>query len=444
MDRYQEIARKVRILVGDNQTEKAIEFLLEEQTSQFETTLRNLESRYKRTTKANLSGTIDHNSFSIELNKINDSLLHLANEIENYPNKIQTIEKKKSYKKRSAIAFIVLISICLTTGWIISFNKEKKKKNAEIACAKKWENCLKSGDITTYQQFIKSPNCTNDSLINIANDSIDVITMQKAWLLAKNTNKFEAYVAFFSKYPNFNISPSDAEQLKLIVEGRFNTYYRFDGNTQDAVGENNGKGFHATIEDNYNVDRFDRDKKAYMFNRSKFFDSERIEVPTLIKDSLKTYSISLWVKFTRESDGGVLFGQYQEKKWWKHHARYNHKITLNPNSVKLDEFLPSGQELNQELSTPLTIGQWHHIVITRGPQSAYFYLDGELIDASDYDETYTGKEDTGKIKTAFIGGTIRDGKLISSFRGRIDDLGFLSATLTEEEVQFIYNVQKVN
>ena len=87
MEKYEELKKKVRNLISQNKTEKAIELLAKESLSAIDKKLILLNGRLKKLKDDETFGVIDDDEVRQEINKINLSILDLAEEIEMEPKK---------------------------------------------------------------------------------------------------------------------------------------------------------------------------------------------------------------------------------------------------------------------------------------------------------------------------------------------------------------------
>lgn len=467
MKSYEKLAKEVRLLIGDDKTQKAIELLIQEEIDVAKKELIILKGRFSKLKRNQLSGTIAISEATLEYNKINDSLLNIADEIEKY-SKVTT---PSSLRRKNYIWLIPTILVLAIVVYALVFFIESKDRKA-------WEESKDLNTIPAYKAYIT--NFPEGDSIAEAQNNIKQLeyelnqeerdNIMSAWKRARNLNTVDSYKTFINSYPNADsisnasfyikriedwkkaiaIKSFDSmskfysmypkydsirfriEELKPIVEKKFMTFFRFDESTEDVFGKNNCK---ASVKSTFNVDRYNSDNKALDLDGKKDY----LKASNLVfKDvSSNRYSISLWVYFPRHEHGGTLFGQFPNKG---SHGRKNHYTELYPKKLLIDEFLPGGRHLDSKLS--LSARKWNHIVIARDLQFVFFYLNGEKIKTYPYVEKYTD-DGLGKISEAYIGATIDSkGQMTNHFTGIIDDLGFIESTLSESEVKFIYAVQK--
>lgn len=99
MNDQQELYQKVKFLISMNQTDKALELLAKEQLSALDRQVIMLNNRYNKIKDDQRLGIIDNESAQIEFNKINHSLLDLAELISKKPKDIFSSSdlSRKSY-----------------------------------------------------------------------------------------------------------------------------------------------------------------------------------------------------------------------------------------------------------------------------------------------------------------------------------------------------------
>ncbi|HAW73457.1 MAG TPA: hypothetical protein DCX00_06515 [Flavobacteriales bacterium] len=198
-------------------------------------------------------------------------------------------------------------------------------------------------------------------------------------------------------------------------------WYPFNGNANDESGnEQNGEIFGAQL----TFDRFASSESAYSFNHT------RIEIEnSATNDQFKT--ISFWFMSSSPDGNQVAFKQniYVDHVY----ARVNCAIQWNGTHFAGKEVCGAGWQYDN-VSSELNDGIWHHYVGILDSAQKRLYIDGNLLDESDFNpenmcsggDLIIGQEWDG-VPYAFI--------------GDLDDFGFWNRALTEEEILALYNAE---
>ena len=211
-------------------------------------------------------------------------------------------------------------------------------------------------------------------------------------------------------------------------------YWPFDGNANDASGNgNNGVVNGPTL----TSDRFGNNNSAYSFtvNSSAGWGSaqDRITItnPTIPNDN--SFAMSGWVNL--ESKPGpfidrphTLMGRWDGngEAVFRNYINYSGQV-----QTALYPYSQSGTNIYE--SGNVTYGNWEHVVITYDGSVVKHYVNGQL----------TGQE-TLNINIAVSSTNITFGELHMAnghwylFSGKMDDLGYWSRALTQQEITDLY------
>lgn len=135
MQDQQDLTRKVKELISANQTARALELLAKEQLSDIDRQVIMLNNRYNKVIDDQRLGIIDDHSARLELNKINLSLLDLAESIDKKPKGVssdvavdQAAGRKSSGLIKLGIGFtgLVLMGFLLFRLFVIPNEKHKQ------------------------------------------------------------------------------------------------------------------------------------------------------------------------------------------------------------------------------------------------------------------------------------------------------------------------------
>ena len=210
-------------------------------------------------------------------------------------------------------------------------------------------------------------------------------------------------------------------------------YWPFDGNANDASGNgNNGVVNGPTL----TSDRFGNNNSAYSFtvNSSAGWGSaqDRITVtnPTIPNDN--SFTMSGWVNLeTKPSPyndrSHSLMGRWDENQTiiFRNQINYSGQIL----TILADD----GLNLSIYESGNVTYGNWEHVVITYDGSVLKHYVNGQL----------TGQQ-TFNINIVTSSTNLTFGELHMAnghwylFSGKMDDLGYWSRALTQEEITTLY------
>ena len=159
--------------------------------------------------------------------------------------------------------------------------------------------------------------------------------------------------------------------FSLIPEMGLVGEWRFDGNLEDTVGDNDGTNYGATLTEG----RFGREDGAYHVNGFSY-----ISLDDVTKLNPQTFSVSFWVK-----------GEPQE--WATFVSKGSHVPQGTPGSVNWailsSNFLSGGDKIlfepycdktwgTLQSSTPVLDGEWHHVVVSHSALVSRIYVDGRF------------------------------------------------------------------
>lgn len=243
------------------------------------------------------------------------------------------------------------------------------------------------------------------------------------------------------------VTMSVAQSAETAIPQGLYTYYKFDGNFEDA-SENAIHGFGAGSP-SFIEGIAGGDSKAVKFNRS---NNSSFVVPKPIIDSRKM-TICFWGKDF--SDGNIFYVPSSE------HNQPMFSLSMNNGSLKfLVTRYSTGYLYNK--STPfvhpeLTDGKWHHITLVSDFNATAYakittklYVDGQAVDvitedANPFSEAEVGQASYGTGIKFVMGGTVKlsssvtlNGTNMAVDNFRVYDTRMLSA----QEIKTIYDAQQ--
>jgi hypothetical protein len=209
-------------------------------------------------------------------------------------------------------------------------------------------------------------------------------------------------------------------------------YYPFNGNANDE----SGKGHDGMAIGNMPLltpDRHGMSNKAYKFN-----SNTAIRLPVMSKNFSGDYSISTWV--TVESFDSpypsIILGQGTKNF-------LNLQLRKSKQSVIFYTQIDNGNigRYLESSSNTITVGNPHHIVVSKKGEEASLYIDDVLI------------QKTSPIKTHLLGDHLSVGYTnrgapsgptppLNEYNGRIDDIRIYNRALSAEEVKALYDLEK--
>ena len=192
------------------------------------------------------------------------------------------------------------------------------------------------------------------------------------------------------------------------------SYYKLDGNSDDAVTTNDGTDTSITYSNANGI--INNGAGLASASNSKI-------VSTLTGISGTVFSYSLWFKTSTTGANQTILAHYESNP-----AQLMILINTS-NHVVISTW--NGSSDPQVVTTgTYTDGDWHHLVAVKNGGSGEIYIDGSSVK--------TGSPNNNTITTNFVIG--RDGvNNANSFNGAIDEVGIWEKVLTSTEVTELYN-----
>ena len=216
-------------------------------------------------------------------------------------------------------------------------------------------------------------------------------------------------------------------QLDVVVPEFFPktgliSYYKLDGNSNDAHGSNNGTDTSMS----YSAGKINN---AGSFNGS----SSYINLPSDISkifEGTKNYTLSFWIKSSRQSDSDFIFNSITSTS-----SQYNYRnlmVFYNNNKIQIGRYDNSSADVVVPTSS-FTIGTWYYITITYDGSYLKVYVNGS------YDNQVASTKSASSGGYANIGSLIQGGLRQTYYSGLIDEVGIWSRALTSDEITKLYN-----
>ncbi len=211
-----------------------------------------------------------------------------------------------------------------------------------------------------------------------------------------------------------NLTIGDIPQLDVVVPSFFSktglvSYYKLDGNSNDAHGSNNGTDTSISY------------SAGKIGNGANFNGSTSEIVTPLLTSARDNVTLSCWVKLNSLSQNSIIFGNGNPGSNGFFLSISNGSGSTGSNLVG---FCGGIAFLNTGYSFPST-GVWYHIMMIRDSGTWRIYLNN-----SQKGSTWST---TPNIPSG--NGMIGD----SGFNGSIDEVGIWNRALTSDEITQLYN-----
>jgi hypothetical protein len=193
----------------------------------------------------------------------------------------------------------------------------------------------------------------------------------------------------------------------------------FDGSAIDASGNgNNGTPNGAVL----TSDRFGSSNKAYFFNGGANIQG----ATSSFNFSSGSFAISVWVKTSASSGGGVISTHDAGAGKYSNVGVYIAGNNLGFADVDINNGAGSTTNFN---GRKINDNQWHHILVSRQGSSAKLYIDGVL----DFTDVLSQNPNNSTI--FMIGSSYNT----AYFIGSIDDVRVYNHTLSDTEISLLYH-----
>jgi hypothetical protein len=205
-------------------------------------------------------------------------------------------------------------------------------------------------------------------------------------------------------------------------------YWPFNGNAQDASGNGNNGTVNGAM---LTTDRFGFQEKAYEFTQD-FIEIQPISSLSGAQD----FTWATWVQLGNDASNGQ---NYIMSRGWDYSGGFNLWMS-HTNAVLIANGFYSFQQGTKAIDF---VDNWKHIVVTRQSGVIKFYIDGII------DTTYQYNSPIGSINENFYFGVHKwngqaPGYFPYYFRGKIDDIGIWSRSLSPTEILQLYGQLPAN
>ena len=197
-------------------------------------------------------------------------------------------------------------------------------------------------------------------------------------------------------------------------------WYPFDGNGSDMSGNGNNATIHgATL----TTDRHGILNKAYSFDGV----DDWIDLNNIFLDS---DTVSLWVKNSENNvTNPVIYGAYYELEGYFMYFSASDALAVRFTNIPNNIHLNANHNFNG----------YQNIVLTHTNNKASIFLNNKLEDSADDIQLALNRE-----LNLSLGDTLGKASWYNGqyFKGSIDDVRIYNRSLSEEEIQILYNLEK--
>ncbi|WP_462352398.1 leucine-rich repeat protein [Capnocytophaga leadbetteri] len=221
-----------------------------------------------------------------------------------------------------------------------------------------------------------------------------------------------------------NCSPIvEEENKKVDINEGLIAYYPFNGNANDYSGNgNNGTVYGAQL----TSDKNGKHNAAYTFDGVNDF----IKVPTSssLENFDKEITISAWININKWfNSGSVGYFPILEKS---DESSIGGLMNLHINTSTGIQSIYRGNIAYNNYKIPLN--QWVYVSFVCKNNTAYFYIDGNLIGKKQMNGNYSYKKNSPLIIGKDIPG------LVEYANGKIDEIRIYNRALSDSEIKFLY------
>ncbi|TAF72433.1 MAG: LamG domain-containing protein [Bacteroidetes bacterium] len=244
--------------------------------------------------------------------------------------------------------------------------------------------------------------------------------------LVSVTGSSVCYSGISSTTTGISVSPVYLTPVNLPTSS---LSYLFSNNTNDGSGSNTAVLL-GNVTPTYILDRFNNANSAISLNEVASTPTRQSVSNTSQVTSPTNFSLSIWIK-TNSLQGGWIVGL-------QNGGNNDRKIFMNDNGiVKFGVW--DGAIRTIASTSPLNDNKWHHLVATHSTSNGIqLFVDGILNSSSTRIATtaYNGNWLIGN-GTNWAGA---DGSTNSFFTGSLDDFGYFTRVLTQEEINQLYGI----
>ncbi len=212
---------------------------------------------------------------------------------------------------------------------------------------------------------------------------------------------------------------ASAQLPDYVPQSNLEGWWSFTGSANDlSTHTRNGNVSGATL----TTDRFGNANAAYSFNGT----SDYIFVPNVAISDVTHSTVSAWLKPTGDANSSKYYDSYFNLGTYPGNS-LGYAYEYNQKSFNIYGACKGTSEIVNDIRN-----QWHHIVVAQDGVKTSIYVDGAVAD------TFISSTPVciGNNSSVFLGGQPDD---FQWFTGSLDDMGFWTRTLSQCEIQDLYN-----
>ena len=206
------------------------------------------------------------------------------------------------------------------------------------------------------------------------------------------------------------------------------SFYSFNGNANDMVGDNHGTIVGAILAE----DRFGNPDNAYSYDGI----DDYIDLGFHLSNS-NEYSLALWFYLDKDTTNSfVTFLSVDEGAKTPMYTQFDHRIYRKKIQIDLRDNYKQNQ-IEYDSNQEILLHKWYFVAFTFNGSTSKLYINGEL-DNSKSLSTFGNIETSIDYKIGVMDDRGMDEALKGWFKGVIDDFRIYNRYLSETEIQTIY------
>ncbi|MFW5710072.1 MAG: LamG-like jellyroll fold domain-containing protein [Bacteroidota bacterium] len=233
---------------------------------------------------------------------------------------------------------------------------------------------------------------------------------------------------------------TDTAQITYYLEEGLLAYYPFNGNANDASGNN----FHGTVNGAILTNDVKGDlNSAYYFDGNAYINCGD---DSLLNQDFKAFTLTAWIYPEHINEDVRIINNRGKGAFSGNYAGYQMKIMNSDNKWGFHESAIQDNSSNAyylDSSKLNDYGKWYHVAMVYSNPNIYFLVNGEIVDSLDDG----GLVDISNDLPTVIGSAIaEDGSLTGtpaqSFKGIVDEVKIYDKALGAEDISMAYQAER--